>query len=183
MNVITLPLLATLLCASAWAVREDVLFHRIPNGLVGALLCAGLAMQLILAGWEALGQAALGMLVGLAVLLPLYCLRATGAGDVKFLAALGTLLGPRWAFIAGLYTLIAGGVLALAYVLFEALAAAIAPHRIPWALRVHYAWERARQVRRERFPYALAIGIGAVAVVAQRGDLKVAFDYLMGAAA
>src|SRR5262249_59054605 len=126
-------------------------------------------------------QAALGMMVGLAVLMPLYALRATGAGDVKFLAALGTLLGPKWTLIAGLYTLIAGGALALAYVAFEATAAAVAPAGISWPVRVHQAYERAQQVRRERFPYALAIAIGVIGAATQRGDLRVALDYLTGA--
>ena len=36
-----------------------------------------------------------GIAVGLAVMLPGHLIGATGAGDVKFFAALGTLLGPR----------------------------------------------------------------------------------------
>ena len=45
MQDLTLQLFATLLCASAWAVREDLLSHRIPNYLTGSLLCAGLSLQ------------------------------------------------------------------------------------------------------------------------------------------
>jgi prepilin peptidase CpaA len=183
MHAITVPIFATLLGASAWAVREDVLFHRISNRLTVSVLCAGLTLQLALAGWEALGQAALGMIVGLTVLLPLYLLRATGAGDVKLLAALGTLLGPQWTFIGGLYTLIAGGALALGYVAYGAVTAAITPAGIPCLLRIQYAFERAQQLRRERFPYALAIGLGAIGAAIQRGDLKVVIDYLTGATA
>ena len=183
MHAVTVPLFATLLGASAWAVREDVLSHRIPNRLTGSVLCVGLTLQLFLAGWQALGQAGLGMIVGLAILLPLYLLRATGAGDVKFLGALGILLGPQWTFIAGLYTLLAGGALALGYVTFAATAAAIAPSGLPWSLRIHYACQRAQQLRRERFPYALAIAMGALGAAMQRGDLRAAFEYLTGAAA
>jgi prepilin peptidase CpaA len=181
MNAVTVPLFATLLGASAWAVREDVLFHRIPNRLTGSVLCVGLTLQLLLVGWQALGQAALGMVVGVAILVPLYYLRATGAGDVKFLGALGTLLGPQWTFIAGLYTLIAGGVLALGYVTFAAVAAGITPSGIPPSLRIHNACQRAQQLRRERFPYALAIAMGVLGAAIQRGDLRTAFEYLTGA--
>jgi prepilin peptidase CpaA len=177
----TAPLFATLLGASAWAVREDLLAHRIPNRLTGSLLCVGVTLQLGLGGWSALGEAALGTVVGLAVLLPLYLLRATGAGDVKLLAALGALLGPYWILVAGLYTLIAGGVLALGYLLLGALRAAIAPAGVPWPLRIQHGCERAQQLRRERFPYAVAIAIGAVGAATQRGDLRAMFDYLCGA--
>jgi len=51
--------------------------------------------------------------VGLALMLPSHVIGATGAGDVKLLAAFGTLLGPGrtgWAF---LYSAIAGGAIAL----------------------------------------------------------------------
>ncbi len=180
MQDLTLQLFATLLGASAWAVREDLLSHRIPNRLTGALLCVGLALQFAFGGWAAVGEATLGALVGLAILLPLYLLRATGAGDVKLLAASGALLGPYWAALAGLYTLMAGGILALAYILCGAAAAAIALTGKPWTLRIQVARERAQQMRRERFPYALAIALGVLGAAVQRGDLQTAFDYLTG---
>lgn len=180
MQTITLPLMATLICASAWAVREDLLVHRIPNRLTGSLLCAGLALQLAFGGWSALTDAALGALVGLGMLLPLHLLRAMGAGDVKLLAAIGSLLGPHWTLIAGIYTLIAGAVLALGYVALGVLRAAALPAGAPWPLRIHSARERAQQLRRERFPYAIAIVIGALASVTERGDLLVAVGYLSG---
>jgi len=167
MQDLTPQLFATLLVASAWAVREDLLFHRIPNRLTGSLLCLGLALQFTSGGWSALGAAALGVPVGLAVLLPLYTLRATGAGDVKLLAAAGAALGPHWIALAGAYSLIAGGVLAAGYVLWGATNAAFAAAGSPWPVRFQSARERAQQLRRERFPYALAIATGVLAAAAQ----------------
>ena len=172
MQDLTPQLFATLLGASAWAVREDLLFHRIPNRLTGSLLCLGLALHSISEGWSALGAATLGMLVGLAVLLPLYALRATGAGDVKLLAAAGAVLGPYWIALAGAYTLIAGGFLAAGYVLWGATNAALAAAGNPWPIRIQTARERAQQLRRERFPYALAIAAGVLAAAAQNYFLQ-----------
>jgi prepilin peptidase CpaA len=181
LQVLTLPLIATLLGASAWAIREDLLFHRIPNRLTGSLLCVGLALQFAFGGWSGLGNAALGALIGLGVLLPLHLLRAMGAGDVKLLAALGSLLGPHWTLVAGVFTLIGGAVLAIGYVMVGALRAAALPAGAPWQLRIYNARERAQQLRHERFPYALAIVFGTFASVAQRGDLQAVISYLSGA--
>jgi Flp pilus assembly protein protease CpaA len=46
-------------------------------------------------------------------MMPGHIFGATGAGDVKLLAAAGALLGPKDTIYAFLYTAIAGGVLAL----------------------------------------------------------------------
>jgi prepilin peptidase CpaA len=181
MQGLTLPLTATLLGASAWAVREDLLAHRIPNRLTGSLLCLGCLLQFAFGGWSALGQAALGALVGLGILLPLYLLRAMGAGDVKLLAAIGALLGPHWALVAGIEALLAGGVLAVGYLIVGSLRAALALTGAPLIVRLCHARERAQQLRRERFPYALAIAVGAISAVAQRGDLQALYQFLSGA--
>ncbi len=55
-----------------------------------------------------------GMVVGLLLMLPGHALGATGAGDVKLMAAVGAIVGPGLVFPAFLFTCIAGGVLAVA---------------------------------------------------------------------
>jgi prepilin peptidase CpaA len=65
------------------------------------------------ASTETLAGAIAGCVIGFALMLPGHIFGATGAGDVKLFAALGTLLGPRAVLNAFLYTLIAGGVLAV----------------------------------------------------------------------
>src|SRR6185312_9798891 len=105
---LTLLLGATVICADGWAVREDLLFHRISNRLTGSLLCVGLVLRTLAGGWSGLEQSLLGVLVGLGCLLPFYIARAMGAGDVKLLAATGALLGPYDTWIAGICTLLVG---------------------------------------------------------------------------
>jgi prepilin peptidase CpaA len=180
MQALTLPLTVAVLGASAWAVREDLLTHRIPNRLTGPLLAVAVALQCAVGGWRGIEAGILGALVGLAMLLPFYLLRAMGAGDVKLFAALGAALGPHWALVAGVDTIIAGGVLAIGYLFCGAAGAALEPAGAPWALRLHCARERAQQLRRARFPYALAIAVGAIAALAQRGDLQLIYDSLHG---
>ena len=55
--------------------------------------------------------------VGLGLLLPMYAMKALGAGDVKLMAMVGAFLGPRPVVFAVLCSLLAGGVLALAVAL------------------------------------------------------------------
>jgi len=54
-----------------------------------------------------------GLALGLVLMLPGHLVGATGAGDVKLLGAIGTLLGPAGVLSAFLYTALAGGLLAV----------------------------------------------------------------------
>ena len=58
-----------------------------------------------------------GLAVGLTAFLPAYVFRIIGAGDVKLVAMVGAFLGPWNTVGAVLSTLIAGGVLAIAFAL------------------------------------------------------------------
>ena len=119
-------LLFSLLLTALW---HDIASRRIPNWLVLAGLIAGLACQLFLPrgaglfaappGSLGIVSALLGVLAGGALLLPLYLLRAMGAGDVKLMAAIGAFLGPLQVLGAVLLTFMAGGVLALGAALFS----------------------------------------------------------------
>jgi prepilin peptidase CpaA len=97
----------------ATAVVTDVRTRRIPNWLTGSIAGAGFGLAF---GGGAItpAQAALGMLTGLLLMMPGHLIGATGAGDVKLMAAVGTMLGPDLAFRAFLYSAVAGGVFALA---------------------------------------------------------------------
>ena len=105
------PFLALSLGLAA-AVVIDVRTRRIPNWLTGAIAGAGFGLAFGGGGVSPL-QALLGVLLGLALMLPGHVIGATGAGDVKLMAAVGAFLGPGLVFRAFLYSALAGGVLAL----------------------------------------------------------------------
>ena len=183
-QVLTLLFCAALFGAGAWAVREDLLFHRISNRLNGTLLCVGFAIRIFGCGWTGLEQSLLGVLVGLACLLPFYVMRAMGAGDVKLLAATGALLGPYDIWIAALCTLLIGAVLAVMYLAAGAVRAVVhAPAGSPWTMRIAHAHMRVQELRRERMPYALAIALGSFAAISQSGELTRALGLIWGATA
>ncbi len=87
--------------------------RRIPNRLTYSAMLGGLALHLVLDGWKGLLHSAGGLLIGGAMFLILYFLRTLGAGDVKLMAAVGSCVGFPMTLEIGLYSAIAGGVIAL----------------------------------------------------------------------
>ena len=178
-----LGVLAVLLVAAA---VSDVRTHRIPNALVFGGALYGLAYHAFfppVPGEAGILVALGGLGVGLAGLLPLYLLRVMGAGDVKLMAMAGAFLGASGAFCALLATLVAGGVLAIAFTL--------ATGRVVAMLRNVLAVCRGTMVSLAtgvgglavhdgpsagRMPYAVAIAAGTIAYL-----IAVQFGWLKGA--
>jgi prepilin peptidase CpaA len=98
---------------SAVAAFTDFRSGRIRNWLTlpGAVL--GLAYHGIALGWPGLGSAALGLVAGLALLIWMYFMGSMGAGDVKFLGALGAWMGPAPVAETALLGILFGGIFAV----------------------------------------------------------------------
>ena len=164
-------LIVALLCL---ALRHDIASRRIPNWLVFAGLLAGLACNLFAlrgaglflpdGGGLGLISSSLGALAGLLIMLPLYLLRALGAGDAKLMAAVGAFLGPMQVAGAALLTFVAGGVLSLVAALWSgSLARVLGNLRMMGmvALTGRATGISLREVETTgRLPYAIAIASG-----------------------
>lgn len=130
MGLSVLALLAVLLLIAA---AHDLRGHRIPNALIICGVFLAMVLHSTLPSGEgfisllpgALGPwgALKGLLIGLAVLLPLYLLRGMSAGDVKLMAMTGAFLGSPEIWWAIFSTFLAGGVLVLAAMLRPGVAA------------------------------------------------------------
>ena len=72
----------------------DIRTRRIPNALTATMAGAGIGFAAAGISGISLGAAAIGFLVGLALMLPGHALGATGAGDVKLMAAVGAIVDP-----------------------------------------------------------------------------------------
>lgn len=157
----------------ALAIREDALRQRVPNVLNACAFVLGIAMAFLAAGWSGVAISFGGALVGCAALVPFYLLRGMGAGDVKLMGAAGAYLEPNSALLAAAMAFVAGCVLALGVVLFQVKRTTARTATSPGA-RAGLAWRAAAAIsvmRHERFPYAVAIGVGVVAALWLQGSL------------
>jgi prepilin peptidase CpaA len=114
---LTLHLIALALAISGAVL--DVQERRIPNWLTYPGIGLGVALRGLLWGWKGLGSAVAGCLLVGGIMFLFYAVRAMGAGDVKLMAAIGSLVGPGHAVVVLLATAICGGVLAIAYALYS----------------------------------------------------------------
>lgn len=145
----------------------DIRQRRVPNVLTMGVASLGLVLAMGGLGTVTVGGALGGLALGLALLLPAHVFGATGAGDVKLLAAFGALLGPADVFDAFLRAAILGGVMALVVALWRGrlretlygtAMLVTTRNRAVTALIEHPA-------ANNRFPYAPAIASGAALVV------------------
>lgn len=161
--------LAVVLAGTGAGAVIDLRTRRVPNRLTASIAGAGLALAVTGLGHIDVGTAFAGCLLGLLLMLPGYLVGGTGGGDVKLFAATGTLLGPGgtlWAFV---FTLIAGGIIAVlvaAYrgrllVTFQRLMVLVGPtHASPLRRAATNAIEATGT--HNRFAYAPAITVGVI---------------------
>jgi prepilin peptidase CpaA len=159
--VLAVPLISILGVATS----TDLVDRRIPNGLSigGAVL--GLAMHAYLSGTGGFAMALLGWGFCLACFLPLYMGGGLAAGDVKLMAMVGAFLGPVNGFVACLFTLVVGAIVASACVAWTKLAHRMAGPR--WAGFAHVVNSPSAAHAVEKIPYAVAIMLGTIATLLQ----------------
>src|SRR5271166_2769905 len=102
-----------------WAGIWDARWRRIPNWLTVSGAVVGIGTNTILFHWLGLKAALLGMLLGLALLLPFVLLRSLGAGDWKLVGALGACLGPRSLLAVLFGAILVAGVMALGVIIWK----------------------------------------------------------------
>jgi prepilin peptidase CpaA len=154
---------AVVAVSGALGAAIDLRSRRVPNWLTLSITLTGLALAAVRASGLGLAAALAGFALGLAVMLPGHLIGATGAGDVKLLAALGTLLGPKAVFLAFVYSAIAGGAIAVA-VAMQRRTLEVTVERTAMLLRTRGAnvAEIERTSTNNRFAYAPAIAVGAL---------------------
>jgi len=158
-----LIVIGTLAAAGTAAAAIDLRTRRVPNALTLSLAAAGLAVAASGIGRVSLAGSLAGLAIGVALMLPGHLFGATGAGDVKLFGASGALLGPAAILAAFVYTLIAGGALAVVVALRRGrLQRTLGGAARLVATGAANAAEIEAATENNRFPYAPAIAVGAI---------------------
>jgi len=91
----------------------DGIYLKVPNWITFPMIATGWVYSLLAGSWEGLGWSIAGTIVGLALLLIVYCIGGMGAGDVKLLAGIGAWVHLEHTFWIFAATTIIGGIMAL----------------------------------------------------------------------
>jgi prepilin peptidase CpaA len=162
---------ATTLLFVLACIVSDVRTLRIPNVLTGPAMLVGLVLNASFAGWAGLGASLAGFALALVILIGPFALGGVGGGDVKMMAAVGALVGPRLVLHSLVLGLILGGVFAIVHLARHArlreklvavrnmfvnavLARSTAPLRLSTSSPNTVA-----------LPYSLPLGVGTLAVI------------------
>jgi len=97
----------------------DLRYRKIPNWATLPGIVLGFGMNGIHSGWAGMKASGLGFLVGFGALLVLFVLGWMGGGDVKLMAAVGTLKGYPFVASALFYSLIVGVVIGVAMLVWN----------------------------------------------------------------
>lgn len=153
------------------AVVTDLKAQRIPNKLTFTIIVAAIAYHGLTKGVDGLGFSLAGLGLGLAVMILPYLLGVMGGGDVKLMAAIGACLGAPDTITAFLFTSLAGGLYAVAVLIFRPeLFKRILKNiwTTLWILAASRKAEYAPAAKPEQLPrlcYGVAIATGTVAAM------------------
>jgi prepilin peptidase CpaA len=144
----------------------------------------GILSYMVMQGLEGLWFSFLGLFVGLAIFFIPFAMGGMGGGDIKMLGAVGALQGWKFVFSAAVMAAIAGGVIAIIYliltgrllnILKKMTNVILAPlfsllyHHIRWEFlnraSIYFARTDPKEKEPVRLPYGVAIATGAMIVM------------------
>ena len=155
------------------AVVTDIRRRRIPNALTFPMMATGLVIALLRAGLPGLGGSALGLLVGGLLLLPLFLLGGMGAGDLKLLAGIGSLVGARDVLVMFAVIAIIGAMMGIVLLVVTGQTSRLRDIFLGWTLTFtqrsnHAVLAPSADKAPIKLPYAVPIALGVLSVCAIR---------------
>jgi prepilin peptidase CpaA len=160
-NAARTALLVAVVVYAAWC---DARTRRIPNLLTLGSALAGLLLAAVGFGdGPSFGSSIGGAVLGLGLLLPLYAIRALGAGDAKLMAAVGAFVGAPAMLFVFLLTGVVGGIAAIALATRRRMLGRLAANAHDL---LHFQFAAVNSVG--RLPYGVCICAGTLAWLALR---------------
>ena len=165
LNEIELARHICLLALSVVCVYTDLARGKLYNGVTLSALALGLASAFLLdatgTGSPHLKSAVISAALGGGLLFGLYLLGGMGAGDVKFMAAVGA-LGAGWTFVllAMVYTALVGAAIAIGVLIWQGHLL----EGLKESSRAFFTFKAGKRVGKPHItvPYGVAIGIGTM---------------------
>ncbi len=144
----------------------DVQSSRVPNILTVPLALIGMGFHSISESGAGLMFSLEGLCLGLALLLGFYMYGGMGAGDVKLLAAVGSIVGPQNVFVGFLISSLLGGLYAVTVMVWHlGLGQTAERTKVILVSMVFMKVNVAASLGQTRLPklrYALVIGLGTL---------------------
>lgn len=155
------------------SVFTDVRYGKILNAVTVPFAVFGLAINTVDKGWGGLLFSFEGLLLGLSVFFLSSLLgRILGAGDCKLFAAIGALQGPHFLIWVIAYSLLAGGLLALAVATWRG-AVVRSVVAVVRSVYMRFSFKTPMDItsteKPMRLPYALAICVGGLLMLLRAG--------------
>jgi prepilin peptidase CpaA len=153
------------------AAITDMRVRKIPNMLTFSLLMASLVYYGMSDGIRGLYFSAGGCIVGFAIFIIPYFMGRMGAGDVKLMGAVGSVVGAKGAVIAILFTACVGGFQALVLLGMNRKYARDLIMRGRSNLKAFAVTGRivtvpaSENIRKPRLPYGVAIAVGTLSYI------------------
>ncbi len=108
-----------IICFLGYAVLSDIRYRRIPNFLCLLILIIGITANVFAPTGEGLYLSLLGFVAGFLPILVLYILTGLGAGDVKLMAVIGSVVGFKAILLIFYYSFMISGLYAVFYLIFK----------------------------------------------------------------
>jgi prepilin peptidase CpaA len=131
--------------------------RRIPNFLTLTAMAVGVTIHGLSGGWVGLSYSLWGLILGIGVFTVLYFLGGLGAGDVKLMGGVGSLLGANLMISVFVFTALVGGIMAL----YKMIANRSFRQTKSRLSRLNIRRERYDPVT-DTIPYGFAIAIGTL---------------------
>lgn len=146
-----------------FGMTTDLMWRRIPNVLTFSAFGIALAARVAFQGWAGLGLALAGAFLAPVLLIVLHGGVRMGMGDLKLAAAVGAAVGPLLAIAAMLVTAIAGGWMAVTWMIKKGGTLV----RVTGMLkRIVARGDAPQDAEPETMPYGVAIAVGSILTLA-----------------